>query len=294
MTPEARFAAVFIDFENTYYHLKNRFTNGADPSDAVVQMIRTLRERLRDVRGEQAIMFHAYADFERIEENAQGQLYLAGVETHNVLGTDHKNAADMRLCIDALDTLYTRQEIRTFVFLAGDRDYIPVIQHLKKHARTVIAAAFRETMSGDLLQNLGQENFIDGKELLTEHLLTLYSDKKPDLSSARPSRPAAPMPMPVTPRGGFTDTLKLEDDQLRIALETMLTHYGNKPEVFLTPYLHKLRNALPSLAEPERRVLITRLEDSGVIRVEKRHGVTNDYSVMVVNWNHPDVRDLHP
>ena len=77
-----------------------------------------------------------------------GDLYLLGVEAHNVLGTEHKNAADMRLCIDAMEILYTRQNIQSFILVAGDRDYIPVIQHLKKNGRTVRVAGFAAASPG--------------------------------------------------------------------------------------------------------------------------------------------------
>jgi hypothetical protein len=115
-------AAVLIDFENVYFSLLNR--GQRTPIESILQLIKSLRKQLLSRHGEQAISMDAYADFERLPSGAQGELYLLGVDAHNVLGTGHKNAADMKLCIDAMVMLYTNPGISTFVFVAGDRDYI--------------------------------------------------------------------------------------------------------------------------------------------------------------------------
>ena len=290
MAPAPAYAALFVDFENIFYYLKNHLDAGSDPGDYVVQMIRELRFRLQQRFSEQVIINHAYADFERMEQNAQGALYLIGVEAHNVLGTDHKNAADMRLCIDALETLYTRQEIRTFILVAGDRDYIPVIQHLKKHARTVRVTSFRGSLSGDLLTNVGEEFFLDAAQLLPGGVHLLAPDPRPAL----PPRPAAPVPPRPQTKAHFEDVSRVSDPETKQALEAMLRHFGDKSEVWMTPYLHKLRAEMPLLAEFERRALVRTLVGVGAIRVEKRKGEPNDYSVILVNWNHPDVRETNP
>jgi uncharacterized LabA/DUF88 family protein len=169
-SPASSYAAVFIDFENVYYFLKNHFQDPPDLNDYVLDIVRTLRERLSE-RGLDSLISYAYADFERLATAPQGALYLMGVSTRNVLGTDHKNAADMQLCIDALEVMYTRPDIGTFVLVAGDRDYIPVLQHLRRQARQVLVAGFRESVSGDLLQNIGADHFLDARELLAPERL---------------------------------------------------------------------------------------------------------------------------
>lgn len=295
MLIDTTYAALFIDYENMYFYLKNNLTEQGDPQDAVTQIIRSLRSTLLSEYMERAIVHHAYADYDKIGENAQGALYLLGVETHNVLGTDHKNAADMRLCIDALETLYTRPEIRSFVFLAGDRDYIPVINHLKKHARTVRVVAFQGNMSGDLLANVGDEFFLSGESLLPEE----FKLAKPKETLKEVARALVPTldggeerVMPTPPRR--LKISKLEGDGEREALEILLSEFGHHTDVWVTPFLHRLRTSMPLLAEYERKVLITHLEDAGAIWIEKRPGNPHDYSVIVINWNHPDVRDLNP
>ncbi|RZK09731.1 MAG: NYN domain-containing protein, partial [Hymenobacter sp.] len=112
-TPSAAspYAAVFIDFENVYYFLKNHYLDPQDPHDYALDLVRALRDTLKRELGLDSLVLYAYADFDRLPSGPQGPLYLMGVDTRNVLGTDHKNAADMQLCIDALEVLYTRPDI---------------------------------------------------------------------------------------------------------------------------------------------------------------------------------------
>jgi hypothetical protein len=166
------FAAIFIDYENVYYHLIHQYADIPELNDFVVELLMNLQRHLDEHYHVQPIISKAYADFERLKSTPQGSLYLMGVETVNVLGTDHKNAADMRLCIDAMEVMYTRPEIRSFVIFAGDRDYIPLIQHLKKLAKNVISVGFEGSFSGDLMLNVGRTNFIDAISLFSEERLS--------------------------------------------------------------------------------------------------------------------------
>ena len=189
-SPAFSYAAVFIDFENVYYFLKNHFQDPPDLNDYVLDIVRTLREQL-SAKGLDCLISYAYADFERLATAPQGALYLMGVSTRNVLGTDHKNAADMQLCIDALEVMYTRPEIGTFVLVAGDRDYIPLLQHLRRQARQVMVAGFRESVSGDLLQNIGAEQFIDARNLLAPSRIEQLEKRRLDRLNCRGRPPPA-------------------------------------------------------------------------------------------------------
>ena len=297
------YAAVFMDFENIYYFLKSALGSPADASDHVVNMIREIKKHLAETRSEECIVMHAYADFERIETSPQGPLYLAGVETHNVLGTEHKNAADMKLCIDALDTMYVRREIATFVLVAGDRDYIPVIQHLKKHAKTVLAIGFAGNMSGDLLQNVGEESFLDASGFLPATVrdqIRRYEQHRTEelrAKSTTPAQPKAPTPNGATVKPQvltFSHVMPLKNEQEIDALDILLRDFGHHSEVWVSPFLNTLRKEFASLAEFERKALISSLAAAGAVRVEQREGEPYPYSVLVVNWNHPDVRDRNP
>jgi len=332
------YAAVFIDFENVYYFLKNHFHDPPELNDYVLDLVRSLREKLR-AEGLDCLISYAYADFERMPSAPQGALYLMGVSTRNVLGTDHKNAADMQLCIDAMEVLYTRPDISTFVLVAGDRDYIPVLQHLRRQARQVLVAGFRESVSGDLLQNIGADHFLDARDLLApgrmEHLERRRADRKKaheesrrqreqhqaareaapdkearektpaDDTAAAEQRPAAGRPAlarPAEEAADFAPAQPLAGDAEHRALACMLTEIQKLetkqqrrvPELWLGPFMRQLADELPELPDYERRDLLNKLREAGTIRIEKRDGEPHPFSVIVVNYQHPNVQALLP
>src|SRR5690606_3521823 len=143
------------------YYLKNTYKEPLELGSYTSEIIRNLRLHLEATLGLQVIVMNAYADFERVGGGSLGALYLMGIMSQNVMGTGHKNAADMQMCIDLMQLLYTRHDMHTFVLVAGDRDYIPVVQHLKRYGRRVLVAAFRDTLSGDLHEIIGEANFMD-------------------------------------------------------------------------------------------------------------------------------------
>ena len=351
------YAAVFIDFENVYYFLKNHFHDPPDLNDYVLNIVRSLREKLA-TQGLDCLVMNAYADFERLATAPQGALYLMGVSTRNVLGTDHKNAADMQLCIDALEVHYTRSEIGTFILVAGDRDYIPVLQHLRRQARQVLVAGFRESVSGDLIQNLGIQNFIDARELLGDDTVTLLEKRRtdrtaqaeesrrlrehgtvgvstaaaaaaranaPDLPTGpdsdvaakvahvgsapaapvfRPVLPAAPRPHPAPGRRAAhflphpppgprhrAPHLGLHSQRVSKAGAKAAAPRGRAVARPLHAPAHRRAARATRLGAPR---LINKLRDAGTVSIEKRDGEPHPFSVIVVNYNHPDVHELIP
>ncbi|HET9503783.1 MAG TPA: NYN domain-containing protein [Hymenobacter sp.] len=361
------YAAVFIDFENVYYFLKNHYLDPQDPHDYALDLVRALRDTLKRELGLDSLVLYAYADFDKLPSGPQGPLYLMGVDTRNVLGTDHKNAADMQLCIDALEVLYTRPDIGTFVLVAGDRDYIPVLQHLRRQARQVKVVGFRESVSGDLLLMLGQEHYLDARQLLPAERLQALEDHRaarirlgeekrrlreqglagvqsaaarqaaqdavalaaqaepqpaetlaageavaapapesipvPDAPETAPvpARPAASAPAEsVGGEGGFAPIRRLTSLNERRCLEYLMEQiqrYGGQqgtPEIWASPFLRRLTDVLPELPDWERRQLLSHLRDAGALRLEKREGEPHPFSVIIVNYQHPDVRELHP
>jgi hypothetical protein len=361
------YAAVFIDFENVYYFLKNHYLDPQDPHDYALDLVRALRDTLKRELGLDSLVLYAYADFDKLPSGPQGPLYLMGVDTRNVLGTDHKNAADMQLCIDALEVLYTRPDIGTFVLVAGDRDYIPVLQHLRRQARQVKVVGFRESVSGDLLLMLGQEHYLDARQLLPAERLQALEDHRagrirlgeekrrlreqglagvqsaaarqaaqdaaalaaqaepqpaeasafseavataaPEATPAANASEVAPTPArsasaPAAElmggENGFAPIRRLTSTNERRCLEYLMEQiqrYGGQqgtPEIWASPFLRRLTDVLPELPDWERRQLLSHLRDAGALRLEKREGEPHPFSVIIVNYQHPDVRELHP
>lgn len=85
------YTAIFVDYENVYYHLRNKYADIPELSDFVVELLMNLQKHLEEKFGLRSIIAKAYADYERIKATPQGSLYLMGVETVYVLGTEHEN-----------------------------------------------------------------------------------------------------------------------------------------------------------------------------------------------------------
>src|SRR5919204_107636 len=68
-------------------------------------------------------------------------------------GTSKKNATDIRLAIDAIELVFTRPEIGTFILLSGDSDFSTMVIKLKEYGKYVIGVGIRESASDLLIQN---------------------------------------------------------------------------------------------------------------------------------------------
>ncbi|MBC8085852.1 MAG: NYN domain-containing protein [Phycisphaerae bacterium] len=68
-------------------------------------------------------------------------------------GSAKKNATDIRLAIDALELVFTRPEIGTFVLLSGDSDFSSMVIKLKEYGKYVIGVGIRESASELLVMN---------------------------------------------------------------------------------------------------------------------------------------------
>src|SRR2546430_7623107 len=68
-------------------------------------------------------------------------------------GSNKKNATDIRLAIDALELVFTRPEIGTFILLSGDSDFSSLVIKLKEYGKYVIGVGIRESSSDLLIQN---------------------------------------------------------------------------------------------------------------------------------------------
>src|SRR3989441_3185463 len=68
-------------------------------------------------------------------------------------GSNKKNATDIRLAVDALELVFTRPEIGTFILLSGDSDFSSLVVKLKEYGKYVIGVGIRESSSDLLIQN---------------------------------------------------------------------------------------------------------------------------------------------
>jgi uncharacterized protein (TIGR00288 family) len=135
-------AALLIDFDNVTMAIR---------SDLQSELKRLLQSEI--IRGKVAVQ-RAYADWRRYQQYvvplAESSIDLIFAPAY---GSSKKNATDIRLAIDALEIVFTRPEIGTFILLSGDSDFSSLVLKLKEYGKYVIGVGIRESSSDLLIQN---------------------------------------------------------------------------------------------------------------------------------------------
>jgi len=131
--------AIWIDLENVYYGLKKYHMNPDHPDPR-----HNLFLRLWEHYGRRRVrMMEVYADFEQMGRDvSMNQIQKKHAPVHHVHGNGRgeggrKNAADIQLCLDAMDILHTVPEVDTFVIVSADQDMIPLMDRLWSRGKRV-------------------------------------------------------------------------------------------------------------------------------------------------------------
>ena len=135
-------AALLIDFDNVTLGIR---------SDLTKELKTLLNSDI--IRGKVAVQ-RAYADWRRYPQ------YIVPLSERSIdlifataVGSTKKNATDIRLAIDAIELVFTRPEIGTFILLSGDSDFSALVIKLKEYGKYVIGVGIRESASDLLIQN---------------------------------------------------------------------------------------------------------------------------------------------
>ncbi len=135
-------AALLIDFDNVTMGIRS-------------DLDRELRTLLSSdiIKGKVAVQ-RAYADWRRYVQYVT-PLTAASIDMimAPAYGSAKKNATDIRLAVDAMELVFTRPEIGTFILLSGDSDFTSLVMKLKEYGKYVIGVGIRESSSDLLVQN---------------------------------------------------------------------------------------------------------------------------------------------
>ncbi len=85
-----------------------------------------------------------------------------------------KNRADVRLAIDALETVFTRPNIDLYAIISGDSDFTELIHKLRDYGKYTIGIGLRSATS-DLLRRACDE-FIFYETLVAEELADMADE----------------------------------------------------------------------------------------------------------------------
>jgi uncharacterized LabA/DUF88 family protein len=145
--------AVFIDYDNIEISVEEVFGKNAD-----VDWNRVLQSANQLGR---VVLRRAYADWAEAAAR-QRQLLGLGVELVHVNSKRGKNAADIRIVIDALELFYNDQNSFTHVLLvSGDGDFTELVHRLRAHGKTVIGMGISGTSAEYLINACDKFIFYD-------------------------------------------------------------------------------------------------------------------------------------
>src|SRR5579885_748628 len=135
-------AALLIDFDNVTMGIR---------SDLGKELRSLLGSSI--IKGKVAVQ-RAYADWRRYPQ------YVVSLAESSIdmimapaYGSNKKNATDIRLAIDAMELVFNRPEIGTYILLSGDSDFSSLVMKLKEYGKYVIGVGIRESSSDLLVQN---------------------------------------------------------------------------------------------------------------------------------------------
>ena len=131
--------AVFLDYENLAIGAKDNLGSAFDfgpVADALAERGRVIHRK-------------AYADWSYFDSDRR-MLTRHQVELIDIpqkMGGSRKNAADIKMAIDAIELALDRDYITTFVICTGDSDLSPLVQKLRELDRQVIGVGVRQSTS---------------------------------------------------------------------------------------------------------------------------------------------------
>ncbi|SHK59186.1 TIGR00288 family protein [Pseudonocardia thermophila] len=132
--------ALFLDYENLAIGARDGL--GVSPF-AFGPVADALAERGR------VVIRRAYADWSSFDEDrrllARAQVELIDIPQR--LGGSRKNAADIKMAVDAIELAYERSFITTFAIGTGDSDFTPLVHKLRELDKRVIGIGVQSSTS---------------------------------------------------------------------------------------------------------------------------------------------------
>lgn len=142
MDPEERIA-LFLDYENLAISARDHLGGMSFDFRPVAD---ALAERGR------VVVRKAYADWSFFDEDRRmlTRSHVELIDMPQRMGASRKNAADIKMVVDALEVAFERDYISTFVLCTGDSDFTPLVHKLRELNKRVIGVGVERTTSAML------------------------------------------------------------------------------------------------------------------------------------------------
>src|SRR5216110_2472280 len=139
MTSDDERIALFLDYENLAIGARDALGGSFD--------FRPIADALAE-RG-RVVVRRAYADWSYFEEDRRmlTRHHVELIEIPQRMGSVRKNAADIKMAVDAIELCFERDYITTFVLGTGDSDFTPLVHKLRELNRRVIGIGVEASTS---------------------------------------------------------------------------------------------------------------------------------------------------
>jgi uncharacterized protein (TIGR00288 family) len=181
--------ALFLDYENLAIGAREAL--GGAPLD-----FRPIADALAE-RG-RVVVRRAYADWSSFDD-ARRMLtrhHVELIEMPQRMGWARKNAADIKMAVDAIELSFERDYITTFVLGTGDSDFTPLVDKLRELNRRVIGIGVEASTSALLPPACDEFLFYERLEGIEP------ARRRPRARSTRPGRGSQPDVGAVEPGSG--------------------------------------------------------------------------------------------
>ena len=132
--------ALFLDYENLALGARDNL--GGMTFD-----FRPIADALAE-RG-RVVVRRAYADWSYFDEDRRmlTRSHVELIEMPQRMGASRKNAADIKMAVDAMELAFEREYISTFVLCTGDSDFTPLVHKLRGLNKRVIGVGVEKSTS---------------------------------------------------------------------------------------------------------------------------------------------------
>ncbi|MEU7971716.1 PIN domain-containing protein [Micromonospora sp. NPDC049089] len=133
--------ALFLDYENLALGARDHRGGAAFDFRPIAD---ALAERGR------VVVRRAYADWSYFDEDRRmlTRSHVELIEIPQRMGASRKNAADIKMAVDAIELAFERDYISTFVICSGDSDFTPLVHKLRELNKRVIGVGVEGSTSG--------------------------------------------------------------------------------------------------------------------------------------------------
>jgi uncharacterized protein (TIGR00288 family) len=132
--------ALFLDYENLAIGAREHLGGMAFDFRPIAD---ALAERGR------VVVRRAYADWSFFDEDRRmlTRSHVELIEMPQRMGASRKNAADIKMAVDAVEMAFEREYISTFVICTGDSDFTPLVHKLRELNKQVIGVGVEQSTS---------------------------------------------------------------------------------------------------------------------------------------------------